>query len=313
MTPEQLARDAARLVDRLEAAQVRRITAHLRAIERDAKSLIASLDMRDTSTSRIIREQRARLAVAQSIAAQRMIDLGRADGPLASAFREDIPRAYADGVRSATVAAVDRGLAAAVAANVVQFGPRVELELIDAMTRTTLTTLEKVSARGLTNLEDAIVRGAIRGQGPRAAGRLVRESIDLTRYEAERITRTVLMRANNEARDATYRELRVRHVQYDATNDERTCEYCEARHGMVYAMTDAPRPPLHPQCRCVLLPWSEGTPVARRGDEYYLRQREQMRGRNPDKVTTSRARAPFERADGIDAPTPVWAPGRGWL
>ena len=153
----------------------------------------------------------------------------------------------------------------------------------------------------------------MRGAGPRVTARLVRESIDLTRYEAERITRTVYMRANNEARDHAFEEMDVRYVQADATNDARLCDYCAARHGMVYRVADAPSFPLHPSCRCVLLPWSEDTPVNQRGDAYYLRERDDMRERDNASRVTARARAPFEKADDRDAPAPVWAPGRGWL
>lgn len=299
MTPEQLARDAARLVDKLERAQLLRILTHLKRVEEDARTIITSLSTSDTSTARIIREARARQVLAQSRAAQELLALGSNAGPVAEAFRTGIQQAYSDGIRSATRAAVDAGIL--TSGQAAAFTPRVELELISAITETTLTTLEKVSAAGLFRLEDAIVRGAVRGEGPRAAARLVRQSLNLTRYEAERITRTVFMRANNEARDAMWDDLDVDYLRWDATNDERTCEHCASRHGEIYERRAAPQPPGHPMCRCVLLPFNPST--AHKHAAYYERTREELaeaRGR-----TTPRAAMPFERMDGVIPPTPV--------
>jgi SPP1 gp7 family putative phage head morphogenesis protein len=311
VTPERMARDAVRVVDRLERAQLQRVRELMRAVERDLASLLPGLATRDTSTSRVLTEYRVRLALEQSRAAQRLLDLGSSSGPLASAYRDGVTLAYADGVRTARAAALDRGFGLIDRATldaVTAFGPRADLDFITAVTDSTLTRLQKVSALALPRLEEAIVTGAVRGSGPRATARLAREALDLTRYEAERITRTVFARANAEARAETFRELRVELVQYDATNDDRTCDYCGSRHGLVYKIEDAPEVPLHPMCRCVLLPWREDVPERSRGDEYYLETRAEL---DPEK--SWRARAPFEKADGRDAPAPVWAPGRGYL
>jgi len=313
MTPERLARDAIRVVDRVERDTVRRILGFLRVVERDALDTIRLAPVRpeDLTLSRVLRELRARQAIEQSAAAQRLLTLGRDSGPLADEFRRGLTVAYQNGTATARTAAVQTGVVAPAAA--LWLAARVDLEFLDALTRTTLTTLERVGEAGLRRLEDALVRGAVRGAGPRATARLVREAISTTRSESERIARTVFMRANNEARDATYRELGVEFVQYNATNDERTCEYCESRHGMVYKRSDAPEPPLHPNCRCVLIPWSESTPANVRGDAYYERSRADMADRREGDAVTPRARAPFEKADDRDAPAPVWAPDRGWL
>jgi SPP1 gp7 family putative phage head morphogenesis protein len=309
VTPERMARDAVRLVDRLELEQLRRVKELLRSVEQDLGGLLPSLVSLEPSKNRVLTEFRVRAALEQSRAAQRLLDLGSSSGPLAGAYREGVVAAYQDGVRTARAASLERGFVTnRLLDSATTFGPRSDLDFIAAVTDSTLTTLKKVADDALPGLEDAIVRGAVRGLGPRAAGGLVRESLDLTRYEAERITRTVFMRANAEARNETYRELGVEHVQYDATNDDRTCDYCGSRHGLVYKFGEAPEVPLHPMCRCVLLPWREDVPERSRGDAYYVETREEL---DPDK--TWRARAPFEKADGREAPVPVWEPGRGWL
>src|SRR5690606_31067504 len=121
------------------------------------------------------------------------------------------------------------------------------------------------------------VREAVRGAGPRVAARAVRREVDVTRYEAERIARTVFNTANNQARDATWDDLRVDYLQWNAAMDQVTCPECAARHGMVWKRRDAPLPPIHPHDRCILVPWSPSTPPERRGDAFYERERRERR------------------------------------
>lgn len=250
MTPEQLSRDAVRVVDQVERRALRRIFALLDVIDADLRDLIAGLDLKDTTTrTRVFRELRARQAVAQSKAARDLLSMGRADGPIAVDFRAGIRESMQDGVASATRAAAATGVVSqAEAAAAVAFGARIDLPLLAALTETTITTLDRVSQDGVQRLTDEIARGAIRGDGPRATARRARAAVDLTRYEAERIVRTVFMRANNQARDDQFARLGVEYVQADATNDDRTCAYCAARHGMVYKRTRAPQFPIHPHC-----------------------------------------------------------------
>lgn len=326
MNPEALARDAAQLVDRLEREQLDRLTEHLQTIERDALNRIQTLSFQDPQ-ARAFAEQQAREALQQSRVAQDLLELR--DSPYGSRMRTDIQAAYEDGMRTAreAVSAAAGGSPTPDRLAEVQraFGTRVDLPLIQATTESTLTTLDRVGQDGLRRLESELVRASVRGAGPRAASRGVKNAIQVTRAEAERITRTVLMRSNNDARSQTFREAGIEYVRFDATNDSRTCEYCAGRHGFVYERVDAPETPLHPNCRCVLLPYQREESPADRGDEYYERTRRELREREEIEtraVGSSRRvsgvreaevarvtkRAPFERLDDRDAPRPAFRP-----
>ncbi len=329
MNPERLSRDAIRVVDRLEAKQVQRLKQLVDEIARDARDRLGALDLTDASVARAIREVQIRRLLQGSAAARRLLDMGTS-GPLADAMRADIMTAYREGLRTAgnAVAASTTAAGATVGA-AAAFGARIDLELIQAITESTLTTLNRVGRDGLERLERTIVRVAARGAGPRAGARAVMEATGVTRVEAERITRTVLQRANSEARKRGYEASGVEYVRYDATNDSRTCPYCAARHGMVYRIDRAPSLPLHPSCRCVTLPFRPDASAEDRADEYYERTRRDLRerevittratggrresSRREAETTTATAAAPFERTDGREPPRPVWAPGRGWL
>jgi len=80
----------------------------------------------------------------------------------------------------------------------------------------------------------------------------------------ETIARTETLIASGEAMDRAWdrlavpnsfggREFRIDYVQYVATLDDRTCEWCVPRHGAIYRRTDV-KTPIHPNCRCALVP-----------------------------------------------------------
>lgn len=73
------------------------------------------------------------------------------------------------------------------------------------------------------------------------------------RSRAETIARTETLMASGEAQERTYRKLRVGFVQYVATLDDRTCEFCAPRAGCLYWIGSV-KAPIHPNCRCMTSP-----------------------------------------------------------
>ena len=77
---------------------------------------------------------------------------------------------------------------------------------------------------------------------------------------AEKIARTELTFAYNAGRLQTYRDSGlVSHVVFLSILDDRRCQVCEGRHGMMIDLNDietvsANTPPMHVNCRCVLSP-----------------------------------------------------------
>ncbi len=316
MTPDELARQAVKVVAKVERSTLARIFALLKVVEDDALGLSDMLATLDSTRARVFKELRAREVLAAARAARELLQLGAESGSIAPVLREGIEAVYRAGVEEAIKAATATGLVTNVeAARAIIFGSGIDLEFVSALTRITLTQLRKVGEAGRDRLEEALVRGAVRGEGPRAAARLVRAAVDVTRHEAERITRTVFNRANNEARKIAFDDpaLAVEYLQWNATNDVRTCPICAARHGLVWRRDQAPIATVHPHDRCVLLPWNPATPEARRGDDYYRRTRAELARQIPDgKQASPTTPGPFEVSDGITVPPPAWTPEGGW-
>jgi SPP1 gp7 family putative phage head morphogenesis protein len=96
-------------------------------------------------------------------------------------------------------------------------------------------------------------RQMAQGPDPRALKAKLRERIptinEAFKNRAETIARTETLMASGEAQERIYRRLRVGFVQYLATLDDRTCEFCAPRSGCIYWIGGV-KPPIHPNCRC---------------------------------------------------------------
>lgn len=95
------------------------------------------------------------------------------------------------------------------------------------------------------------------GPDPRTLKRELQKAIpnvnQAFRNRAETIARTETLMASGEAQERTWRQLRVGFVQYVATLDDRTCEFCAPRAGCLYWIGSV-KTPIHPNCRCATSP-----------------------------------------------------------
>ena len=91
------------------------------------------------------------------------------------------------------------------------------------------------------------------------------------RVSAARLARTLVNGVSNNARVETIRENAdvIDGVKFIGTLDGKTCPHCAAYDGHIWRgdeMETARRPPIHPNCRCTLVPWvelkdAEGNPI----------------------------------------------------
>ena len=72
---------------------------------------------------------------------------------------------------------------------------------------------------------------------------------------AETVARTEMARAREMANLDIMKAQNVEKVQFVASEDERMCPICGQYHGKVYDVGSAPVLPLHPNCRCTLVPY----------------------------------------------------------
>jgi SPP1 gp7 family putative phage head morphogenesis protein len=108
--------------------------------------------------------------------------------------------------------------------------------------RTWVTTAVK---EGLTI--DETVRGLV---GTRTQSGILEQP----RHAVRALVRTEATSAGNIAKRESYRSIGITHVRFLATLDARTTLQCASQDGQIFLIDEAPTPPLHINCRSVLVP-----------------------------------------------------------
>lgn len=128
------------------------------------------------------------------------------------------------------------------------FGRAIRLQ--NEATRKYALHLGKDEARAV---KTCVLEGMLAGQG---VERIARNAAELTGKDLPRVrtlVRTTLNAAANDAKRARYEEIGIDRVRFLSTLDERTCKVCGPYDGRTFPLDEAPRLPLHPNCRCLLV------------------------------------------------------------
>jgi len=128
-----------------------------------------------------------------------------------------------------------------------------------------VSLFNKIAPEAVEELSNIIEQGIIVGKNPRAVASEIRGVANISKYRAERITRTEMIRANREATRKAYSDNNkiVNGYYRIAIPDQRVCPACLALSGKEYQTSEIL--PTHPQCRCVMVPktltWAEITGI----------------------------------------------------
>jgi len=302
---------------RLEAAELAKLR---EAVNRAYQALAAEIRRRwpaaldeAAGMSRTFAEARARVLLEQLEAYVDALDLGAARTGVPQAMRELIAQGHAHGLATATTLLESFGAASGLAAATAA----IDWRAVEAAATNAAARLTAASEAAQARIRQHVVEALVRGEGNAKVARRIRETLrgdgrtpDGGLWSrAVTIARTELATAKTTATEQRYREAGVEMVQWFATEDERTCAYCGARHGNAYRLGEATTP-AHPNCRCYLAPFRREFVDAGLVDiEWWERSRREIEERVP---TLRTGRTPFEAAQGRDAPRPVWTPRSGW-
>ena len=101
-------------------------------------------------------------------------------------------------------------------------------------------------------------RGLIAGVGSREMANNLRKQFDVSRYDAERLTRTELRRVQTDVARDSYKENGIEQYEFMAVNPA-ACPICKALDGNKYYVRDMVAgenaPPIHPNCHCTTAPY----------------------------------------------------------
>ena len=128
-------------------------------------------------------------------------------------------------------------------------------------------------------VSEMVGRSLIAGQSVKRIARDVEEALGVDRRNAERLILTESAHVKTEADLQLFHTLNINRVEYHATLDNRTCEEeCAQHDGDIIAIKDLKdgvnKPPLHPRCRCVLLPYNDAIGNAEKNGKRVARSNE---------------------------------------
>lgn len=127
-------------------------------------------------------------------------------------------------------------------------------------------------------VSEMVGRSLIAGHGAKRIARDVEEALGVDRRNAERLILTESAHVKTEADLQLFDTLNISRVEYHATLDNRTCkEECAQHDGDIIAIKDLKdgvnKPPLHPRCRCVLLPYNDALGAAKKNEKRVARNK----------------------------------------
>ena len=114
-----------------------------------------------------------------------------------------------------------------------------------------------VRAGTTQNVRDVLVNAVISGESVQDTGRALSEGLDISIAAGQRIARTNVNAAYNEAQRAVYDANSdiIAGYAWEATLDDRTSQVCFMLHGQFWPTgSKTPGPPAHWNCRSILLP-----------------------------------------------------------
>lgn len=112
-----------------------------------------------------------------------------------------------------------------------------------------------------------LLRSIIQGKGPVEASERLAQKMGVGKYQAVRLIQTETTYITTAANTAAFKASGVDRVEYVATLEAHTCETCGALDGKVLSLKDVAAgmtaPPMHPNCRCVLVPYFDDNKTRR--------------------------------------------------
>lgn len=111
----------------------------------------------------------------------------------------------------------------------------------------------------INNLRDNLKEGIEQGYDITKLSKSISNTMGSSAYDSMRLVNTETARVVNSAQQKIYTESGVvKQVMWSSTLEDSTCQDCSVLDGQYFNLEDAPDLPVHPNCRCCLIPVIEG-------------------------------------------------------
>jgi SPP1 gp7 family putative phage head morphogenesis protein len=106
----------------------------------------------------------------------------------------------------------------------------------------------------INTLNDGLIDCVITGKKTSQLKKALRERFGVSYNRADTIVRTEMSHIQNTAAQQRYKDYGIREVEVWADKDERLCDVCGKLHQKRYGINDPSPVPVHPRCRCSVIP-----------------------------------------------------------
>lgn len=106
----------------------------------------------------------------------------------------------------------------------------------------------------IDRLNNDLTTGLATGKSPYKIASELSKSLNVSKHASQRLVITEYMNKLNMGQQKAYEEAGYEEVRWHAVEDERKCSICGKLHDTRFKINEAPHAPIHPRCRCILLP-----------------------------------------------------------
>ncbi len=103
-------------------------------------------------------------------------------------------------------------------------------------------------------LNEELLNCVITGKKTTQLKKALKQRFGVSYSAADRIARTEMSHIQNTAAKERYKDYGIREMQVWADKDERRCDVCGTLHKKIYPIGARPPVPVHPNCRCSIIP-----------------------------------------------------------
>lgn len=103
-------------------------------------------------------------------------------------------------------------------------------------------------------LNEGLIHTVVTGRKTSDLKKELQNRFDVSYHRANTLVNTELAHIQTVAAQQRYKDYGIKEYEFYADPDERTCKVCGKLHTKKYPIGSTPKVPVHPGCRCVILP-----------------------------------------------------------
>lgn len=103
-------------------------------------------------------------------------------------------------------------------------------------------------------LNEGLIHCVVTGKKSSDLKKILQERFGVGYHRADALVRTELAHIQTQAAQQRYKDYGIAEMEVLVDPDERTCPVCSKLDGKRYSINDKPPVPVHPRCRCCMIP-----------------------------------------------------------